>query len=78
MLAFLRIRRLSDCNEKLKIYAAAGIREYWVVDIEQLRLIVHRETAGEEYQIVREYRDGMICAEAFPEISIEVLKIINP
>lgn len=71
-------RDLRDLNEKLKIYAAAGIREYWVVDIERLRLIVHREPVGEEYQLVREYTDGVICAEAFPEIAIEVLKIINP
>lgn len=67
-----------DLGEKLKIYAAAGIREYWVVDIEQLRLIVHRNPAIEEYQFVREYTDGVIFSEAFPEIAIEVLKIINP
>jgi Uma2 family endonuclease len=67
-----------DLGEKLKIYAAAGIAEYWVVDIERLKLIVHRSPGGEAYQIVREYTDGIVFAEAFPKIAIEVLSIINP
>lgn len=67
-----------DLDEKLKIYAATGIREYWVVDIEHLILRVHREPRGENYQLVQEYESGVVFAEAFPEIAIEVLKIINP
>jgi len=32
-----------DLDAKLKLYAAAGIQEYWVVDVRGRTLTIHRE-----------------------------------
>jgi Uma2 family endonuclease len=38
-----------DTNEKRLLYARAGIREYWVVDINGRRLLVHRDPRAGDY-----------------------------
>ena len=38
-----------DLGEKALKYAQAGITEYWVLDIINRRLIVHREPGAERY-----------------------------
>jgi Uma2 family endonuclease len=38
-----------DTNEKRLLYAMAGIREYWVVDINGRRLLVYRDPQGGDY-----------------------------
>jgi hypothetical protein len=36
---------------KPAVYASAGIPEYWVVDIERQRVLVHREPLSDRYRI---------------------------
>jgi Uma2 family endonuclease len=38
-----------DTNEKRLLYARAGIRDYWVVDINGRRLLVYRDPQGGDY-----------------------------
>jgi Uma2 family endonuclease len=38
-----------DTNEKRLLYARAGIREYWVVDINGRRLLVYRDPQASDY-----------------------------
>jgi Uma2 family endonuclease len=38
-----------DTNDKRLLYAAAGIPEYWVVDINGRRLLVYRDPQGGDY-----------------------------
>jgi Uma2 family endonuclease len=38
-----------DTNEKRLLYARAGIREYWVVDINGRRLLVYRDPSAGDY-----------------------------
>lgn len=38
-----------DTNEKRLLYARAGIRDYWVVDINGRRLLVYRDPSGGDY-----------------------------
>lgn len=40
-----------DTNEKRLIYARAGIRDYWVVDINGRRLLVYRDPQAGDYII---------------------------
>src|SRR3954452_874470 len=40
-----------DTNEKRLIYARAGIRDYWVVDINGRRLLVYRDPRAGDYAI---------------------------
>jgi Uma2 family endonuclease len=42
----------SDRSIKYRLYARAGITEYWIVDIETRRTIVCRQPSGDEYKSV--------------------------
>ena len=45
-----------DLKKKAQLYARAGIPDYWVLDINKRRLIVHREPVGGSYASVLSYR----------------------
>ena len=45
-----------DLGKKAGLYAAAGISDYWVVDVAAHSIIVHRDPADGRYQDVRTYR----------------------
>ena len=38
-----------DTGRKLKSYARAGIREYWVLDLNKYNIRIYRQPEGEEY-----------------------------
>ena len=38
-----------DLGRKATLYAKAGVREYWVLDIGRRRLVVHRRPSGGDY-----------------------------
>jgi Uma2 family endonuclease len=42
-----------DLGEKAGLYAAAGIRDYWVVDLIDRRIVVHRDPTADGYRDVR-------------------------
>ncbi len=44
-----------DRGEKAELYAAAGINDYWVVNLRDGRLEVHRDPAGGKYRTVRPF-----------------------
>jgi Uma2 family endonuclease len=44
-----------DLTTKASLYARAGIVEYWVLDVTQRRLIVHRDPAAGRYTSVVSY-----------------------
>ena len=44
-----------DLTTKARLYARAGITEFWVLDIRGRRLIVHRDPAVGKYASVMEY-----------------------
>lgn len=51
-----------DRTEKLKLYARAGIEEYWIADVNNRRLIVHQRPSGEEYLDIRTFTDAETVA----------------
>jgi Uma2 family endonuclease len=62
-----------DLGEKARLYARAGVSEYWVVDLVHRLIVVHRQPVGDRYQEVTEHRRGAAVApEAFPDISLPV------
>jgi Uma2 family endonuclease len=46
-----------DRTVKARLYARAGIAEYWVVDIPSRRIIVHRDPRDGQYRSVTAYSD---------------------
>jgi Uma2 family endonuclease len=47
-----------DLTTKAALYARARIVEYWVLDVNQRRLIVHRDPADGKYGTVTVYREN--------------------
>ncbi len=67
----------SDRNEKLPLYARAGIPEVWIVNLRDRRVEVYTEPDGVGYNIVRYYGPGDSVAPLhFPDIALEVERII--
>jgi Uma2 family endonuclease len=58
-----------DLGEKAELYAAADIRDYWVVDLIAARIVVHRDPAESHYRSVQSVSGNQqIRPLAFPEI----------
>ena len=47
-----------DLGIKARLYARAGIAEYWVVDVTGRRIVVHRDPRDGVYEDVASYRAG--------------------
>jgi Uma2 family endonuclease len=66
-----------DLNVKSKTYAAAGIAEYWVINLQKNELIVMRDPVDGEYQSQVILKVGSISPLAFPGVVIEVARLLK-
>ena len=48
-----------DLSDKVGLYAEAGVREYWVVDIPHRRVIVHTDPADGRYRTVQTFDEHL-------------------
>ncbi len=64
-----------DLDTKGKVYAEAGIREYWVVNLKTLKLIVFCDPQDGEYASKMTLASGTIQPLAFPDINVSVDRI---
>ena len=62
-----------DIRDKARLYARAGIPEYWIANVQQRQLIVHREPQGGEYKSIRIYSESESVAPlAAPDRELRV------
>lgn len=67
-----------DRTVKAALYAEAGIREYWIVDLASESVELFREPAGGRFQHVeRVDRDGRLTPAAFPDFAIRLADIVG-
>jgi len=60
-----------DRGEKAELYAAAGVADYWVVDLRDRTIEVRRDPAGGRYRTLRTHAgDDQIHPLAFPELTL--------
>ena len=60
-----------DLVRKHELYARAGIPEYWVVDVDGRRIVVHRGPHEGAYERVTELRSGeLLGSEALTGIEL--------
>jgi Uma2 family endonuclease len=65
-----------DRGEKAELYAEAGIRDYWLVNINDQCVEVRRDPVGSTYQSLTIYRPGQeIHPLAFPDVSLPVSRL---
>ena len=66
-----------DTGEKLKVYATAGITEYWVIDVQRSQVKVFRQPLKDNYQSETIVTEGTISPLAFPDIAISVKLLLG-
>ncbi|MBT9312204.1 Uma2 family endonuclease [Leptothoe kymatousa] len=68
-----------DCEVKDKLYAQAGINDYWVLDLPQRQLHIFRTptTTGYTSHLILK-QDQQISPLAFPEIMLSLEKLLPP
>lgn len=66
-----------DLEVKPETYAAAGIREYWVINLKAKELIVFRSPTLAGYQSEQTYTSGSISPLAFQDVSISVRQLFS-
>jgi Uma2 family endonuclease len=66
-----------DINAKQRIYAQAGILEYWVVNLQASELVVFRETGNDGYQTETKLTSGSISPLSFSDIEVEVRRLFS-
>jgi Uma2 family endonuclease len=67
----------NNLETKQKIYAFAGIQEYWVVDIQGSQIKVFRQPEGNRYLKEFNFSQGEIVPMAFPDVAIESERILS-
>ena len=65
-----------DLEEKSVIYARNGIPEYWVIDLPHRKLWVLKQPQNNQYQNCSELTTGTIKPVAFPNIDVEINKLL--
>ena len=65
-----------DREAKKRLYAAAGIPEYWVVNLRDLTLLVFRDPDAATYRTEQTLDSGDIHPLAFPDLAIAVSRLL--
>jgi Uma2 family endonuclease len=68
--------RAHDLGRKAALYAEAGVGEYWVIDVERARVVVHRDPRGDGWAQVRPHGAGARLrpvALSLPELAVAEL-----
>ncbi len=66
-----------DRGVKARLYAEIGVPEYWIVNLTDRVVEVHRQPANGAYQSCRVLRGGDVARpEAFPELEVPVSVVI--
>jgi Uma2 family endonuclease len=66
-----------DLEEKRKIYAAAGILDYWIVNLRDRQIIVLRNPVNGNYQSEERYSTGSLSPLAFPDVIIQINTLLT-
>jgi Uma2 family endonuclease len=70
--------RSFDLKRKAAAYSRGGISEYWVVDVKERRLVVHRDPGPDGYRLVQMFSPpGTVSPLAFPDESFDVEALLG-
>lgn len=67
-----------DLGAKAALYASAGITEYWVLDLPESRIVLHRHPDGDRYSSIVAYAiDEAVTPLAAESASIQLQDLVN-
>ena len=64
-------------REKAAVYAAAGVTEYWIVDVEHREVVVHREPRSSGYRFALAHGAGERIAPPVPAAEVDVAALLR-
>ncbi len=64
-----------DLDEKKRLYAQAGIQEYWVVNLKDATVGIFCQPVHGTYQFEQTLSQGTITPLAFPDIAVSVSRL---
>lgn len=65
-----------DLDAKKRLYAAAGILEYWVVNLRDMTVVVFRDPGAATYRTEQTLVSGVIHPLAFPDLAVSVSRLL--
>ena len=65
-----------DLDQKKRVYADAGIPEYWVVNLRDMTVLVFREPDAGTYRYERNLDSGVIHPLAIPDVAVSVDRLL--
>ncbi|HVC96398.1 MAG TPA: Uma2 family endonuclease [Pirellulales bacterium] len=67
-----------DRGVKLRLYAEAGLRDYWIVNVKERSIEVYREPEGKRYRHREVFRgDQEVHPLNFPEVALRVSSLFT-
>ena len=67
-----------DMGEKMRLYAEAGVPEYWIVDIPHRSLIVHTDPADGRYRHVQSFDENQdVLAGSLSAVSLKITDLFR-
>lgn len=76
LIEYSRSSLRKDLEVKTKLYGSAGIPEYWVINLRTMELIVFRSPNEAGYQSQQTITQGTIAPVAFPDLAVEVERLL--
>jgi Uma2 family endonuclease len=69
--------RRRDLGVKARLYAAADVPDYWVVDVERKEIVVHRDPTGGTFGTVTRHRGDVVRALHHPAVAVDVAALLR-
>ncbi len=66
-----------DLEVKSKIYAAAGIREYWVINLPEREVVIFRSPTDAGYESQEILSQGVVLPLAFSDLEVSVGRLFG-
>ncbi|MEM1252568.1 MAG: Uma2 family endonuclease [Cyanobacteria bacterium P01_H01_bin.21] len=66
-----------DLGEKKRVYAEAGIREYWISNLKNSQLHVFRTLEDGDYQTQQILTEGTVSPLAFEDVAVTVRRLFS-
>lgn len=65
-----------DLGPKARIYAEAGVPDYWVLDVKRREIVVHREPAGPRFEHVQRVGAGETVTALAVALAVRVVDLV--
>jgi Uma2 family endonuclease len=76
VIEFANTSLTKDLGQKAQLYAAAGIPEYWVVDLNLREIHLFRQIQSDRYSQHTQVATGTLTIAPFPTIAIDVTRLL--